>query len=202
MDESSKKPINSIYSRKVDRLPTKKLSRIAIHRPSSVVQRIKPKKRDVVSNANELNMKEQNNENAKLKNQENKSNLVNREEFDGDENENDYNDIENENDWYKELDTVAMPHLLGLSATKHSPVPVEYQHLPSIPLTTNNPFGCQQLLIQWIDSKPIITTVSCPMQYQPYHYSPHPYHYSPHPYHDSSYYNYNPNYYDSPYYQY
>lgn len=191
MDESSKKPINSIYSRKVNRLPKKRL-RIAIHRPSSIIQRIKPKKRDVGSDANELNMKEQHDE--KNKNQENKTNSMNREEFDGGENENDFNDIENENDWYKELDTVAMPHLLGLSATKHSPVPVEYQHLSSIPLTTNNPFSCQQLLIQWIDSKPIITTVSCPMQY----------HYSPYPYHDSSYYNYNynPYYYDSPYYQY
>lgn len=53
--------------------------------------------------------------------------------------ESDYEDfnsdehVENEDDWYNDLDVLSKPHLLGPSATYHSPVPVEFQHRSDFP---------------------------------------------------------------------
>lgn len=193
MDDSKIKLKNKSFvnSRKEIKSP-KQRSRIIFHKPAGVIQSIKRKKRNALSE-DDMNEKKyrkkdvvnekpsQNKDQNQDQNEivtEKKPNLVD-EEFDSDEH------IENENDWHKHLDVVAMPHLLGPSATKYSPVPVEYQHLSTFPVTTN-PFSCQQILIQFIDSKPVISTVSCPMHYNPFHYSP---------------YNYDPYYYNSPYYQ-
>lgn len=65
-------------------------------------------------------------------------------DFDSDEH------IENENDWYDDLDVLSKPHLLGPSATHHSPVPVEFQH------RSDFPFVCSCVFITCQASEPII----------------------------------------------
>lgn len=188
MDESKIKPKNKSFVslRKEFNSAKQSSSKIIFHRPNGVIQRVKRKKRNALSQ-DDINEKQNKKEDGKVQNQDDpnqdQAHFMD-EEFDSDEH------IENENDWYKHLDVVAMPHMLGPSATKHSPIPVEYQHLSTFPVTAN-PFNCEQILIQWIDSKPIITTVSCPMHYSPFHYSPYytdPYYYNS-PYYQSAYYN-------------
>lgn len=107
--------------------------RLRMHEPNGVIQRIKPRKREVdiskgidTNSMNDLS-----------------------EEFDSDEH------VENDSDWHDDLDVIRMPHLLGPSATKHSPVPIVHQHL-SIP-----PFGCYKLLIQCNQFQPIVSYVPC-----------------------------------------
>lgn len=114
---------------------SKERSRSTFQRAAGVIQRIKPRKRDSTFD-NDMRFTSES------------------EEFDSDEH------IENKIDWHPELDTVRMPHLLGPSATKFSPVPVEYQHLSSFP-TRPSPFSCYQILIQCIDNKPLISYVPC-----------------------------------------
>lgn len=95
-----KKSIGNHYkNKKKITKSTKQWPRFELYRPGSVIQRIKPKKREALFW--------------------NKSD----EEFDSDEH------IENDDDWYDELDVVRMPHLLGPSATHYSPIPVHHQHL-------------------------------------------------------------------------
>lgn len=125
----------------------------SFYRPTGVIQRIKPKKRGAVFN------------------ERNFDSMVESEEFDSDEH------IENESDWHDELDVIKMPHLLGPSATKYSPAPLEHQHLSSF-FTSPNPrelqhrspyptyptmpyFGCYQILVQCTGSTPLISYVPC-----------------------------------------
>lgn len=188
MDESIIKRKNKSFVnlRKEFNSPKQRSRIIIFHRPTGVRQLVKRKKRNALLQ-DDMNEKQNTIENGRdqkqSQNPDDQRNSVD-DEFDSDEH------IDNENDWYKHLDVVAMPHLLGPSATEHSPIPVEYQHLSTFPVTAN-PFNCEQILIQWIDSKPIITTVSCPMHYSPFHYSPYysdPYYYNS-PYYQSAYYN-------------
>lgn len=124
-------------SKKIGRSSMKR-ARNTFQRSFGVIQRIKPRKRHAV-----------------LENTSNSSLITENEEFDSDEH------IENEDDWHRELDPVKMPHLLGPSATRYSPVPIEYQHLPSIPMQPP-PFSCYQILIQCVDNrKPLISYVPC-----------------------------------------
>lgn len=102
--------------------------------PTGVIQRIRPRNRDaIVSKEIELS-----------KSTDNMS-----EEFDSDQH------VENASDWHDELDVVQMPHLLGPSATKHSPVPVEHQHL-SIP-----PSSCYRIMIECNQFYPIASYIPC-----------------------------------------
>lgn len=257
MDESKTKEKTLDQSRKGNKA-SKQRARIVFHNPAGVIQRIKPKKRNVRSeidsgndrNISDKNVKIQNedqnhdgdlnknkdqhehlnqNEEQKLNEERNLNEELNSneeqnssedlnpnephqnkipnqdpnenpnlkpdsekdekkldsqhesEEFDSDEH------VESANDWYNDLNVVAMPHLLGPSATQHSPVPIEYQHYPTFPIAAS-PFGCQQLLIECIDgSTPRVTTISCPMQsfnYNPYYYNP----YYPSSYYQNQYY--------------
>lgn len=68
-------------------------------------------------------------------------------DFDSDEH------IENENDWYDDLDVLSKPHLLGPSATHHSPVPVEFQH------RSDFPFVCSCVFVTCQASEPTIDYV-------------------------------------------
>lgn len=81
------------------------------------------------------------------------------EEFDSDEH------VDNTKDWHDELDVVKMPHLLGPSATMHSPVPLQYQHYSFF---SAPPFSCQQILVQFTNSGPTFSLVPC--SHQPYNY--------------------------------
>lgn len=107
---------------------------IPFKEPTGVIQRMKPKKRGIVSKPEATDFKEE------------------IEEFDSDEH------IENLSDWHDELDVVKMPHLLGPSATKHSPIPAEYQHYS---IFSAPPFSCQQILVQFTRSGPSFSLVPC-----------------------------------------
>lgn len=127
------KNLSKTLSKKMENKSMKQRHRIKMHKPDGVIQRIKPRKREVEF-SKEID-----------------SNSMNdlSEEFDSDQHE------ENDSDWYDDLDVIQMPHLLGPSATKHSPIPIEHQHL-SIP-----PFGCYKLLIQCNQFQPIVSYVPC-----------------------------------------
>lgn len=101
---------------------------IKYHKPTRVIQRIETSKREVV-----LTTRDDDTNGDDL-------NAVNEsEEFDSDEH------VENDSDWYDELNVIQMPHLLGPSATKYSPIPVEHQHLSTF---LASPPGCYQISIQ------------------------------------------------------
>lgn len=120
----------------------KQTSDISSHiSPNGVTQHVKPKRQ------NTIQYEDVNNSTAES------------EEFDSDEH------IENSSDWHEKLDVVQMPHLLGPSATKHSPIPVEYQHYS---IFSAPPFSCQQILVQFSISGPSLSLVPC--SYQPYTY--------------------------------
>lgn len=128
------------------------------YRPT-VIQRIKPRKRNAVLSEKDVDS------------------MGKSEEFDSDEH------IENANDWHDELDVIKMPHLLGPSATKYSPVPLKYQHLSTFSTSSNSyrssptfpMFGCYQILVQFTGSTPLISYVPCNYyqsfnnRYQPYY---------------------------------
>lgn len=108
--------------------------------PIGSVQRFKPRKRDAIGKIEPINVGTS------------VTNESEEEEFDSDQH------IENSSDWHDELDVVKMPHLLGPSATKYSPVPVEYQHLS---IFSAPAFSCQNILVEFIDSKPQFSLVPC-----------------------------------------
>lgn len=107
------------------------------HEPIGIVQRIKPKKQETVGKIATL-----------------PDHLIDEsEEFDSDQH------VENENDWHPELDIVAMPHLLGPSATRHSPaVPAAHQHVSTF---SAPPFSCQQILVEFGETGPTFSLVPC-----------------------------------------
>lgn len=111
--------------------------------PIGILQRIKPKQqelaKEIVSLPHDL--------------------IDTSEEFDSDEL------VENKSDWHDELNLVEMPHLLGPSATLHSPVPVMHQHISTF---SAPPFSCHQILVEFGITGPIFSLVPCSMQLQ-YH---------------------------------
>lgn len=138
MDETKAKSKNSskpIATNKEKKM-IKRRRRIQIHNPSGVVQRIKPRKRNAILST-EIDENPRNEEES--------------EEFDSDQH------IENLSDWHDELDVIRMPHLLGPSATKHSPVPVHFQHCPAPP----QQFRCYKILVQCNQFHPIFTNFPC-----------------------------------------
>lgn len=130
--KKSSKPIATNKEKKVK----KRRPRIQMHNPSGVIQRIKPRKRNAI---------------LSIEIDENLWNEEESEEFDSDQH------IENLSDWHDELDVVRMPHLLGPSATKHSPVPVQFQHCSAPP----QQFPCYKILVQCNQFYPIFTYIPC-----------------------------------------
>ncbi|XP_055318479.1 uncharacterized protein LOC129576794 [Sitodiplosis mosellana] len=135
MDETKIKSKKSSKSLARDNKAINRRSRIQMHKPAGVIQRIRPRKRDAIF-SNEIDANSVNDES---------------EEFDSDQH------VENESDWHDQLDVIRMPHLLGPSATKHSPIPVEHQHLSTPPPS----FGCYKVLIQCNQFYPIVSYIPC-----------------------------------------
>lgn len=139
--KSNVKNGNRFESFHQDKMPKQQsYSRFHPEKPTGVIQRMKPKKRNTVSKREIIDRysKEES------------------EEFDSDQH------IENPNDWHDELDVVKMPHLLGPSATKHSPIPADYQHYS---IFSAPPFSCQQILIQFTETGPYLFLVPCTYSY-------------------------------------
>lgn len=134
-----RRPILKSFNEKFENVP-KTYRNFQLWHPPSVIQRIKPNKR----NTRNIYFENRN---------ENMNSISDYNEFNSDEH------IENKDDWYDDLDVVARPHLLGPSATHYSPVPVEYQHLSDFP------FSCQQISIECHEFKPIARYVPCSFPY-------------------------------------
>lgn len=121
--------------------PFKQQSQILFSKPTGVIQRSKPLRRNAAFT---------------MKDHEQKDFIGESEEFDSDQH------IENLNDWHDELDVIKMPNLLGPSATIYSSNPMENQHYSF----AAPPFSCQQILVQFDTFGPTFSLVPC--SYQPF----------------------------------